>query len=268
MKSTINFVLNRFVFFYLVVHGYSSTAFSLNQIDAKVDPRIRCMSEGVSQGKCEKMRSQALEIGCITKDEYETLKDYGSFPTCNLLRGDGLEMLDGWCSCGCFHPDVRLKIKTKDVGGYEELEVKNLFENIDGKSLVHLSRDASLKNMTLSTSSIRLQTKGKEKEPVVHLWTADDRLLILTGLHPVLTSKGMMKLAKDIKLQDELVDFSGDPVEIVHIARRKFDGDVYNFSTEGETLNEHVIFANHIAVGDQYWQASLEDQMNRIFIRK
>ncbi len=252
----------------MVFFMLSTISFSQNRITAPHDPRLRCMSNAVASGECEGMRSRALELGCITKEEYSALKKYGSFPTCNLLRGSGLGMLDGWCACGCFHPQVKVKVKDSEGVEIKEVPVEDLFENITNKRLVHLSQDASLSDMSLSDSKIRIQTKGKEEHRLVHIWTADERNITLTGLHPILISDGSMKLAREITLFDELVDFSGEPVEIVYISHRKFDGDVYNFSTEGETLNEHVIFANNFAVGDQYWQSSLEDQINRIFIRK
>jgi hypothetical protein len=76
-----------------------------------------------------------------------------------------------------------------------------------------------------------------------------------------------MKQAQNITKQDRLIDSNGEEVLIKEIIRMKYRDTVINFSTEAENNLEHIIFANDLAVGDLYWQASLEDHYNRIMIR-
>ena len=215
------------------------------------------------------MRQKSVDIGCITKEEYQTLKKYGSYPTCNLLKGEGLEMLDGWCPCGCFHPEMKIKTFNPQNSIEENIDVKTLYKLQNNLELIHLSPDAIVSSLYFDRSKVYFATKGLEPLPIIIIKTEDNRTLKLTQMHPVLVNTGVMKLAKDISNQDFLVDFSGQSIKVTSVSQQHYSGEVYNFSTGHQnTPTSHIIFANDFAVGDQYWQASLEHLINRIVIRQ
>ena len=151
---------------------------------------------------------------------------------------------------------------------------KDIAENRFRFGLVHLGEGSSLSNMIKEVSNVRISTVGHDEQSLIQITTIDGRVLRLTSFHPVLVFEGKMIAAKSIKQTDMLVDESGSPVQIKSVETVPFNGSVYNFSSEtgefrpGKVVKErHVIFANKLAVGDLYWQGSLESEMNRTFLR-
>ncbi|MBC61833.1 MAG: hypothetical protein CMP11_05190 [Zetaproteobacteria bacterium] len=237
-----------------------------NRIKAPVDPAKRCVSSKINHEKCEDMRKKSIDIGCITYEEYYTLKKYGAFPSCNILKGEGLDMLDGWCPCGCFHPDTLIKVITSNNFFPLDIRAKKILENHNKFSLAHLSKDSQIKNFFIDYSPIRLITYGEEKKKMISIRTEDGRTLEITKEHPVFVAPGKMKFAHSLNTNDLLLDISSQEVAIQRIEEKEYYGDVVNFSTDKDSVTEHIIFANNLAVGDQYWQASLEDHMNQVLV--
>ena len=90
----------------------------------------------------------------------------------------------------------------------------------------------------------------------------------MTAKHPVLTHKGVVKQAKDLRNSDQLVRSDGSFDPIVKIERIPFKREVVNFTVAGKNPKEHLVFANDFVVGDLYFQSSLEDLMNSVVVRK
>lgn len=244
-------------------------AYTRSRILDTTDPAKRCVLDPINSERCEDIRKKALEMGCIMKIEYETLKRNGSYPGCNILKGEGLEMLDGWCPCGCFAPETLVSI----FDGESFLETKRRAgELVFGKEqellVSHLSQASHLDNFTYNASKIRLKTFGKENKKIYRLKTKGQDELLLTERHPVLLASGVMKQIREVTEEDKLVLSTGESVEIESLVREPFHKQVVNFSVETEQNKEHLIFANNLVVGDQYWQASLEDLLNRVLLRK
>ena len=254
-------------FLLIICFFITTTAWSLNRINRPTDPAKRCMSRGTSTTRCEDMRQNALRINCITKEEYQTLKKYGSYPTCNLLRGEGLDMLDGWCACGCFHPQTKLTVIDKYSTEKMEKTIRDILTQKNHLYLVHLNAHATLSDFSKHHSLIRLTTKGEEQRHLIKLTTNTNNMLMVTPTHPILTSTGIMKQARSLLKTDRLLDQDGQVLYIQEIKTIHYQQSVMNLATEAKHNNEHIIFANNIAVGDLFWQASLEDLFNQIQIR-
>lgn len=254
----------------------SVNGFAQGRITGPTDPGKRCSNEPMPADTCEEMRVKAAEIGCITPEELGALRKYGSFPSCNFLKpraGDPpSKMLDGWCSCGCFAPWTKIMVTPSGDDYLSELLQKRagLISKRDQFDLVTLSERATLVNLEKDKAPIRIVTKGKENKGLVKIVTTDKRVLFVTEKHPVLTAEGKMVLAKNLRPTDHLVDESGSHLGIRSLSSIPYHGEVYNFATEvtNDDKNRHVIFAEGLAVGDLYWQASLEDQINQVFIRQ
>jgi hypothetical protein len=239
-----------------------------NRINAEVDRSKRCVSTGLNAASCEKIRKKAVEINCINEAEYHTLKKYGAYPSCNILKGTGEDLLDGWCPCGCFHPATLIaSYDTKD-SRYKIKTAKNILNEQKTTQLVHLRKSSSIKKLSYKKSKIRITTEGKEDKKMLIIETKKYLPLILTEKHPIVISPGKMIAAKNLTTKHLLLNAKGQKVKITKISKKKYDLDVVNFSTERTDPLEHVIIANGLLTGDQYWQASLEDQFNRVFIRQ
>ena len=129
-----------------------------------------------------------MRLNCITKEEYQTLKKYGSYPTCNLLRGEGLDMLDGWCACGCFHPQTKLSAFDKLTNQRVEKTVHDILTQPHHLDVVHLRSEATLSDFSSSHSPIRLTTKGEEQRRLFVVTTNTNQTLMVTATHPILTT--------------------------------------------------------------------------------
>ncbi len=127
-----------------------------------------------------------------------------------------------------------------------------------------------MSDFTLTSTPIKIATSGPELKPLVVIETSDSRVLKVTDKHPILTARGEMVLAKELRFNDGLIDQDGSRVEISSLSTEMHDGEVVNFMIDEpiESRLEHVIFANRIAVGDLAWQSSLEDELRQVIIRQ
>ena len=246
---------------------FSLEGFSKSRIIGPKDPKARCVNPISSSETCEFIRKKSLEENCITQEEYEILKRNGSYPACNMWVEKDADKLLSWCPCGCFAPDTLINVFS-EMGFLERKEMAS--DLVFGKQdylVTHLSDESSLDSFSYEASPIRLKTHGKEFKKVYVVKPYGKSSITLTERHPVLLSTGVMKQIKDVTLKDMLVLSSGEPVKIEKIERIPFKQEVVNFSLETEKNKEHLIFANDIVVGDQYWQASLENLMNKVLLR-
>ncbi len=249
------------------IHANGATYSGPNRISDDANHAARCLG-GVSASTCEERRNFGLKKGCISREEYDTLKRFGSFPVCSDY-GSGLE-LQSWCPCGCFHPDSAIAIDADNGIGMSLESALNISRNIENYRVVHLAPDASISNFLLKSTPIKIATSGAEEKPLIVIRTTDNRILKVTEKHPILTAKGTMVIASELSIDDGLLDQSGAEVEIASLSSEIFEGEVVNFMIDEpiESHREHVIFAQGIAVGDLAWQSSLEDELRQVIIRQ
>jgi len=258
-----------FLIYAMLVVGFtSSSALGAGRITGPTNPAMRCMNTGAPADLCESYRKRALAAGCIDQQEYEALRNFGAYPSCNALKGEGMAQLDGWCPCGCFHPNTMISSIFKQNGREVDVAAVIVAKNRKEFDLVNLDATANFSNFSLSQAPITISTAGVEKRPLVIITTGDNRSLSITEKHPVLLHSGRMVQALNLKKTDLLVSKDGSPVAIKKIVRKKFKGEVVNFATQADSKNGHVIFAEGLAVGDLYWQSGLEDELNQVFIRR
>lgn len=256
-------------FILLFLYLFHLNAYAKPRITGPTDPAKRCVNKGINGKTCESVRKKAWKLGCITEEEYHILKKYGSYPSCNSLLGEGLNMLDGWCPCGCFAPQTLISVPS-ETGLIENK--KRASDIVFGKNkeilVSHLTEGSTLGNFLYGASNVRIRTYGKESKKIYRIKPEGRSSLLLTEKHPILLGTGIMKQIKNVKKTDRLVLSSGESISIEKIERIPFKQDVLNFSVDVEENSEHLIFANDIVIGDQYWQASLEDLLNQILLRE
>ncbi len=264
--------MKSWILFTLTIIGLNisaSTYTGPNRIYGAENEVARCLG-GVDETTCEQRRNFGLNKGCISREEYDILKRFGSFPICSDFGdGKGLE-LQSWCPCGCFHPDTAISVETSDPSSNTLESALDITKNKQNFRVVHLAKDASISNFVLKSTPIKMSTSGLEEKPLIVIRTSDDRILKVTEKHPLLTARGEMVLASELNIDDGLIDQDGFKVEIASLSSEMFEGEVVNFMIDEpiESRLEHVIFANRIAVGDLAWQSSLEDEQQQVIIRQ
>jgi len=254
---------------------FSLNSYSISRITGDTDKKMRCVDTPLPIEDCNDRRTQALQIGCITQEEFNDLVRFGSAPACNTLKKvtSPIQYLEGWCACGCFASFTKIDIIDREntphyLNNITLAKAKTITENSKNFDLVHLAEEATLDNILITSSPIRISTEGMENKELVKIETTDHRKLYVTTKHPILTSKGTMVMATNLRPSDQLINRYGETVEIKSLSTIPYKGQVYNFMSEINSKNGHVIFAEGLAVGDLYWQSSLEDQLNQEFIRR
>lgn len=75
-----NFVI--FFSFTMISLATSAAYTGKNRIGEDKTPGARCVG-GVDSATCESRRLYALNKGCVTREEYDTLRRVGSYPICS-----------------------------------------------------------------------------------------------------------------------------------------------------------------------------------------
>lgn len=225
---------------------------------------------------CEQQRRRAFEVGVITEEEYETLKDAGAaaqggyYPIyMETYRLPSEKMVRAIVICGCFHPETSI-LSSFQRSPWGEFLAGAIASSVTEFDLVHLTEDSDLSHFQLTSSPVSHATGGPEKRDLVVITVSNGRTLKLTTKHPVLLSSGMMVEASTLQPLDELLSVTGQPLTISSIGSEHFSGNVVNFKVDSHysRKTEHVIFAEGVAVGDLAWQSSLQEEMNKVFLRK
>lgn len=223
---------------------------------------LRCPNGAFPADKCEAIRSDALRNGCIDQATYNRLKAETRFPACvgSTNVGD--------CPCGCFAPDTLISVLNGKSGAEEDVMAKVLYDLSSAYQLNSLDSSSTLNAPQFVGRGIANATAGDESQPLVRIETNDGRVLRITEKHPVVKSSGEMVTARELTAGDQLVDESGHTVSIAKLSREAFQGQVYNFETNGKSLAAHIIVAEGVLVGDLAWQNSLEEELGGIAIRQ
>jgi hypothetical protein len=240
---------------------FTASAFA-HRIVAPSDPGKRCSDKVMDPEKCALRRQNALDTGCITQEEFDALTSYNSYPTCINLTGEtGLDQLEGWCACGCFHPDTRLAIDHafSDTSP-DQVPAKEIVYNRRKFLVKTLSSESELNDMQLENHKIALTTVGRANKPVVYIKTDDGSELTLTETHPVITITGKAIQAKEIRPGDAILRIDGNQAEVVQKDIINYQGNVVNLATEAgfKDFAGHVIFGEDLAIGDLTMEAILE----------
>jgi hypothetical protein len=113
-------------------------------------------------------------------------------------------------------------------------------------------------------------TVGPEEKPVIRIASKSGAALSVTENHPILVSReGLLSMvqAKSLAAGDGLLDENGNIDEVLSLDSHKLNplaNNVYNLDTRAADPEDHVIAANHILVGDIYWQKRLSEESNRV----
>ncbi len=140
---------------------------------------------------------------------------------------------------GCFAKGTNINVTKEFAVPIETLHVGSPVYMADGRT-IKISRVIA----------------GPEAKPMITFeMGAGDRITVTTE-HPLLTNKGL-RLAKEIRMGEELFDANGNAVTILGIRHSSYSDLVYNFEFEGTRENDHLILAEKIVSGDLYLQNKL-----------
>ena len=171
------------------------------------------------------------------------------------------------CQCGCFATNTMISAANEDVKIEDLLQMSKYFD-VKVRSRSNLSETQSFEDSPSMNASFF--TKGPEEDLLVSFEMENSKTLKVTKTHPILVlreTKEIMLRADEIKLSDLLLNNWGGTVGIVKITREVSQSDVINFDTKAESLAGHIVLAEGVQVGDNFWQSKLEVEKGRLAYR-
>ncbi len=140
----------------------------------------------------------------------------------------------------------------------------------------NMSRVATLHSG--STLSSKMVTSTKVDNWVTELMDTDHEILVFTmksgGVlkvttnHPMLSEKGVMRIAKDFQVGDSLVRLGGALDPILSIEKIDYHGKVYNVFVKSNSLKKNVVVINGYLNGTAFYQNEGAKFMNRALFRE
>jgi hypothetical protein len=126
--------------------------------------------------------------------------------------------------------------------------------------------DKVMANTTGLALTVTTLSRGRETDKMVRLRDDKGHEVLLTTKHPLMTSKGAVLAAEQVKVGDELLA-SGGKATVTSVERVAYQGQVYNLalgtSAEMAKLSDkdRTLVANGFVVGDSQMQTELEVKM-------
>lgn len=229
--------------------------------------RCRDLAIAGGQAACDQANRDAKASGCQGLDDtvLQILHDKGLTAGCQFARGR-LSFAYS-CLCGCFHPDTEIDVVAEGSDSVSQVRAAEVGLAKNAFSLWSLTRGSTLDALTYTPSPIQKATRGPAGQPLVRIVTEDGRQLRVTTEHAILLASGEMVEAQSIKAGNTLVTRDGVQVRVTSAEQYAFGGEVFNFSTSGNSGSEHVIVADGLLVGDLTWQNELKGQIGSVVIR-
>ncbi|MBJ6761648.1 hypothetical protein JGU66_12805 [Myxococcaceae bacterium JPH2] len=171
-------------------------------------------------------------------------------------------LMDGVCEPGCYTPDQQvlfqsgsLPIEKAQAGGVDDL--------------VTLSKDASMDKLTLVPNTVERYTVDKDaaRQDILRFRMASGGKLSVTLEHPLVTTDGTLKKAKEFVIGERLVRQDGTPDEIVSIQGESWFGKAYNLRPTSTDLTSNILVAEGYLNGSARFQSEYVEELNRLILR-
>lgn len=235
-------------------------------------------SSTVTDAECFNWTVDSYYEGCISADmwflfrhnQYRADRNSGSvyfyYPEC-LPKKTFLQP----CKCGCLIEGTKVLTWLNDEEKWERIEKLpelkaqlltlaspfngyNDFDRLPAEASYVASEDRNLERAVIEIKASLLD----EPEAEIHS-------LVLTPSHPLLLVDGSFRAADEILPTDVLLSYEGREMKVVSIERKKYRGLVYNADVSSPS---HVIFAEHLAIGDLYMQGVIDRERSRLAERR
>jgi hypothetical protein len=171
-------------------------------------------------------------------------------------------LMDGVCEPGCYTPDQKvlfqggpLSIHKAQAGGADDL--------------VTLSKDASMDKVTLAPTTVERYTVDKDaaRQEILRFRMKSGGRLSVTLEHPLVTTEGSLKKAKEFVVGERLVRQDGTPDEILSIQSESWFGKAYNLRPVSTDLTSNILVAEGYLNGSARFQSEFVEELNRLIIR-
>lgn len=137
---------------------------------------------------------------------------------------------------------TRVQIDSKTMIDAEELT--------KGQSILTATEGSTKNSIHFQPSTLIFADSSATPFTAVFMGFGDDRMLIMTLDQSVLTTSGKLIPVSDlVPGQDQLVDASGNPVNINFLSIDRFNGRIVDFAPDSNNVTENLYLANGVILG-------------------
>jgi hypothetical protein len=171
-------------------------------------------------------------------------------------------LMDGVCEPGCYTPDQKILFQ----GG--EVPVEKA-QQAGADDLVTLSSESTLDAVQLVNNTVERYTVDRDPvtQQVLDFRMASGGKLSVTLEHPLVTSQGSLRKAKEFIIGEQLVRQDGSFDQIVSIEQRSWYGKVYNLRPVSKDLTSNILVAEGYLNGSARFQSEYVEELNRLILR-
>jgi hypothetical protein len=171
--------------------------------------------------------------------------------------------LAGLCESGCYMPDQVLEYSSGPVAIVDAMKMGK-------KDLITLHPDSTFDSLKFITNDVLRYTTDRVavEQEVLTLQMQSGGEIKVSMEHPLLTSDGIMKAAKDLAPGDSLMREDGSPDPIVTITENKIKTKVYNVRPVTTDLVSNILIAQGYLNGSARYQNEFITYLNKVLLRQ
>lgn len=130
---------------------------------------------------------------------------------------------------------------------------------IRGDLIISVAEGSAPYNIKPKNQKLMFSSADRIEQNVVYLNFGENQSLIMTLDQPVLTQSGVLKRAKDLVINDQLVDAKGNVVEIHYLALGRTNAMIVAIAPESNFVTENLFLANGIYLGSYKVEIRIND---------
>lgn len=169
----------------------------------------------------------------------------------------------GLCVAGCYVPETPLQFAGAELGIKSATDSGRL-------DLVTLTPESTIDAPRTTINKVERYTVSlrDDVETIYSLQMKSGGSLRVTSEHPLLTSDGVMRQAKALKVGSELVRTNGTPDPIVAIGVARVYGKVYNVQPVSVDYSSNIVIAAGYLNGSVRFQNEFLERINAVILRR
>jgi len=170
---------------------------------------------------------------------------------------------DGICEPGCYTPDQRVLFADGPV------EI-GLAQKRGLTDLMTLSPQSAFGRIELIKNQVLYYTLDQKaaQQKILTFRMASGGHLSVTLEHPLVTSVGSLKKARELQIGEHLIKQDGNQDEIVEVEEQQWTGRAYNLKPITTDLTSNILVAQGYLNGSGRFQSEYVEELNRVILRQ
>lgn len=173
------------------------------------------------------------------------------------------------CVSSCATPDQTIIAKAKHDPSLQEVKfIDALTANMAWVGTLQSNSIMSSKDLQKTAVENWVTELVDTVQPVLTFKLKSGGEVKLTSNHAVLHESGMMKMASEFKVGDNLLQLGAKKDEILSITQSNYNGKVYNVFVKSNDLKKNVVVINGYLAGTAFYQNEGATDLNRSLFKQ